>query len=146
MQNYQVDLTINGKRLLEEELDNRKNVERPKILEAIKEARDQGDLSENADYDAARNKQSQNEERIKEIEEILKHAHIIDETEIKVLYVKQNVEKTFKICGSESNPFEGKISSASPLAKAVAGHKAGDKIFMTTETGADIELVLLSIN
>ena len=99
-----VELTINGKRELEEELDRRKNQDRTRIKEAIKEAREQGDLSENAD-----------------------------------------LVKDFQICGSESDPFLGKISTDSPLAKAVLSHRVGEKFIMTTENGIDVELELLSL-
>lgn len=138
------ELTLSGKRELEEELDWRKNQERTRIKEAIKEAREQGDLSENADYASAREEQSNNESRILEIEEKLKHAKIVDVKYITVKYVKLNKVEEFQICGSESDPFKKKISSDSPLAKAVEGHKAGDKIIMTTESGHDVELELLS--
>lgn len=140
-----VALTINGKKELEEELDRRKNQDRTRIKEAIKEAREQGDLSENADYASAREEQSANETRIQEIEEILKNSYIVDVTYITVKYVKLNKIENFEICGSETDPFKKKISLDSPLARAIAGHKAGDKIIMTTESGHDVELELLSI-
>ncbi len=140
-----IALTINGKRELEEELDRRKNQERTRIKEAIKEAREQGDLSENADYSSAREEQSANETRIQEIEEIIKNSYIVDSTFITVKYVKLNKVVNLEICGSETNPYSGKISLDSPLAKAVSGHKAGDKIIMTTENGHDVELELISI-
>ena len=146
MVNNQIDLTINGKLELEAELDRRKNQDRTRIKEAIKEAREQGDLSENADYASAREEQAANEARITEIENILKHARIVEETKITVRYVKLNKTQTFEICGSESNPFECKISNDSPLAKAVYGHKAGDTFFMTTESGNDIEIELVAIS
>lgn len=145
MNTKQFDLTINGKRELEEELDKRKNEERTRIKEAIKEAREQGDLSENADYASAREEQAQNEARILEIEEILKHANIIETTYVTIKYVKLNKIEKYEICGSETNPFEKKISNDSPLARAVANKKPGDRFFMTTESGKDIELELVSI-
>ncbi|MBQ3253953.1 MAG: transcription elongation factor GreA [Acholeplasmatales bacterium] len=145
MINNQIDLTINGKLELEAELDRRKNQDRTRIKEAIKEAREQGDLSENADYAAAREEQAANEAKILEIENILKHARIIEETKITVRYVKLNKIESYEICGSESNPFEKKISNDSPLARAVSGRKPGDRVFMTTESGKDIELELISI-
>ena len=141
----QIYLTVNGKKSLEKELEFRKNEERDRIKNAIKEAREQGDLSENADYASAREEQSANESKIIEIEETLKHAIIVDEQKIRVLYVDLNKEAEDTICGSESNPFEGKISSDSPLAKAILDHKAGDVVFMTTESGKEIKLKLISI-
>ena len=140
-----VELTINGKRELEEELDRRKNQDRTRIKEAIKEAREQGDLSENADYAADREEQSSNEARILEIEELLKNARIVEITYVTVKYIKQNLVKDFQICGSESDPFLGKISTDSPLAKAVLSHRVGEKFIMTTENGIDVELELLSL-
>ncbi|MBQ9124558.1 MAG: transcription elongation factor GreA [Acholeplasmatales bacterium] len=127
---------------LKKELDERKNVTSKKILDAIKEAREQGDLSENADYASARENQAANEARILEIEEFLKHVKIIETTFVTVKYIRLNKVETYQICGSEFNPFEKKISTDSPLAKAVFGHKPGDKFFMTTESGKDIELYL----
>ena len=141
----QISLTVNGKKELEKELNHRKNEERDRIKNAIKEAREQGDLSENADYASAREEQSANEARIFEIEEILKHAVIVDEQKVRVKYIELNKECEYTICGSESNPFAGKISSDSPLAKAVMDHKAGDIVYMTTEAGKEIKLQLISI-
>lgn len=141
----QIDLTVSGKKELEEELEWRKVSERDRIKEAIKVAREQGDLSENADYTSAREEQSKNEARITEIEDMLKHARIVEVTTIKIRYVAKNLVKEFQICGSETDPFSGKISNESPLAKAVLGHKAFDHVFMTTETGKDIEIEILEI-
>ena len=76
---------------------------------------------------------------------MLKHARIVEVTTIKIRYVAKNLVKEFQICGSETDPFSGKISNESPLAKAVLGHKALDHVFMTTETGKDIEIEILEI-
>ena len=141
----QIDLTKEGKKALEEELEFWTVTERDRIKEAIKVAREQGDLSENADYTSAREEQSKNEARISEIEDILKHAHIVEITTVKVRYIQKNQVKTYQICGSETDPFAGKISNESPLAKAVLNHKAGDHVFMTTESGKDMELEILEI-
>lgn len=141
----QIDVTRTGKEELERELSWRKNDERTRIAISIKEAREQGDLSENADYKSAREEQSANESRIQEIEHILKYAHIVDIIYIKVKYIDLNKEVEYEICGSESDPFRNKISSDSPLAKAIEGHKKGDKFIMTTESGKDIKIELLSI-
>lgn len=140
-----VDLTVQGKKALEEELEWRKVAERNRIKEAIREAREQGDLSENADYTSAREEQSKNEARINEIEDTLKHARIVEITTVTVRYIAKNQIKKYEICGSETDPFSGKISNESPLAKAVLGHKAGDHVFMTTESGKDMEIELLEI-
>jgi len=141
--NKNVEITKQHKEELEAKLDYLKNVKRPEILTKISEARSQGDLSENADYSSAREEQARNDAEILQIEETLKHAVIIEAISITVLYVKDKVTESYKISGSESNPFEGKISSESPLAKGVLSHNVGDKFFITTETGEDIEVKLL---
>ncbi|MBR3617799.1 MAG: transcription elongation factor GreA [Acholeplasmatales bacterium] len=138
-----VDLTTVGKQELEEELERRVNVDRERIKQALKEARDQGDLSENADYSAAREDQSANESRILEIQNILKYARIVDIVNVEVEYV--DMHKTFKyqICGSESDPFNGKISNDSPLAKGCLSHAKGQTFTITTENGSDIKIKLI---
>ena len=141
----QIDLTRNGKLELEAELNRRINQDRSRIAQAIKEAREQGDLSENADYSSAREEQANNEARIQEIEEILKHTHIVDIIYVTVKYLDMNKTVDYEICGSESDPFHNKISNDSPLAKAVLAHKNGDKFIMTTESGKDVRLELVSI-
>ncbi len=146
MINVKIKLTKNGKEKLENELNIRQNQERNRIKDAIKEARDQGDLSENADYASAREEQAANEARIAELEEMLKNVEIVEEIVVVVKYLDLNVEKTYRICGSESNPFEGKISNDSPLAKACLDHKPGDKFYMTTESSKEIRLELISIS
>ena len=122
----QIDLTVQGKKELEEELEWRKVSERDRIKEAIQVAREQGDLSENADYTSAREEQSKNEARITEIEDILKHSRIVEITKIKIRYVAKNLVKEFQVCGSETDPFAGKISNESPLAKAIMNASVGD--------------------
>ncbi|MBQ6782713.1 MAG: GreA/GreB family elongation factor [Acholeplasmatales bacterium] len=141
-----VEITAKRKEELEKELEWRKNTERDRILTAISEARAQGDLSENADYSSARDAQSKNEAAIAELEETLKHVKIIQATRIKVKYVALKETAEYLVSGSESNPFEGKISAESPLAKAVIGHKAGDTVYMTTENGKDVEIKILEID
>ncbi len=141
-----VEITAKRKEELEKELEWRKNTERDRILTAISEARAQGDLSENADYSSARDAQSKNEAAIAELEETLKHVKIIQATRIKVKYVALKETAEYLVSGSESNPFEGKISAESPLAKAVIGHKAGDTVYMTTENGKDVEIKIIEID
>ena len=141
-----VEITAKRKEELEKELEWRKNTERDRILTAISEARAQGDLSENADYSSARDAQSKNEAAIAELEETLKHVKIIQATRLKVKYVALKETAEYLVSGSESNPFEGKISAESPLAKAVIGHKAGDTVYMTTENGKDVEIKILEID
>ncbi len=149
MNNNQIQLTKNGKAKLEAELDRRKNVERDRIKLAIKEAREQGDLSENADYASAREEQAANEARITELETTLKHVVIIEAIEIKVeFYLPNNKTKveSYEICGSESNPFDHVISNESPLAKAALAHNPGEVFTMTTESGKDVRVKLISLN
>ena len=121
------ELTKEGYEEVIKELDRRTNVERPKILQAISEARANGDLSENADYSAAREAQSENEARITELENIVKYHKIIEDTTITIKYVDLNKEYTLKIVGSsEANPKEGKISKESPLGKAIMNRKVNE--------------------
>ena len=135
-----IELTKEGKVRLEEELENLKNVEKPRILESLEAARNQGDLSENADYDAARDKQRQVEERIQTIQYTLDHCVIIEEEEdpdtahlggglITVRYLENDRVFSVHIVGSaEADPLHNYISNKSELAAALIGHKAGDTI------------------
>ncbi len=155
MENNVYELTVAGKEELEKELENLKSVERPRNIEALKEARAQGDLSENADYDAAREEQRRIEGRIAEIEAILKNVKIIEATKdngvsigktVKLIYTKLNREFTYEVVGTiEADPFNNKISNSSPLGKALLGHKKGDVISFTTEGGKTQEVKILAI-
>ncbi len=146
MSKKEILLTSQGFLELENELDDLKNVERPKVIEAIKEARAQGDLSENADYDAARNKQAEIEARIKEVEYMLENAKIIENTgshvvglgsNVDILYVDDEEEETYTIVGStEADPFENKISNESPIGKAIINKKEGDIVDIDSPTGS----------
>lgn len=139
------ELTKEGKLKLEEELYNLENVDRIRILEAIKEAREQGDLSENADYSSAKEQQAVIEARIAEIKNILKNAIILDVTRVTVKYLDLNKTLTYEIVGTiEADPFAGKISNDSPLGKAVENHKVNDIFFITTESGKELRLQLIS--
>ncbi|WP_425378971.1 transcription elongation factor GreA [Spiroplasma endosymbiont of Polydrusus pterygomalis] len=138
--NEEILLTKEGIKDLQEELDNLINVVRPEVIEELKEARAQGDLSENADYDAARNRQAEVEGRIKEIESLLTKAKEIKEVKSKTGIIKLGSTVTFtnllinkkyelKIVGVvEANPFENTISNESPIAKAIIGKKVGDLV------------------
>ena len=129
-----VQISKEGFEKLKAERENLINVERPAVIEEIKLARSQGDLSENADYDAARDKQAHIEARIKEIEVMLENAKIIESADIDKSTVQmgaivtiesldENKEAAYKIVGSfETDPFNGKISNECPLAKAIIGH------------------------
>lgn len=141
------ELTRNGEQKLKDELEKLKTVDRIQVREAIKDAREQGDLSENADYSSAREQQANIEARISEIENILKHAKILDVSRVKVRYKDLNKIVEYEIVGTiEADPFNGKISTDSPLGKGVAAHKAGDEFYITTESGKELKLQLLEKN
>ena len=139
-------LTSEGFLELEEELNNLKNVRRPRVIEAIKDARAQGDLSENADYDAARNEQAEVEGRIKQIEFMLANAQIIEKSSnhtvdlgstVTISYVDDDEEEVYSIVGRmEADPFENKISNESPIGKAIIGKKEGDTLNVESPTGS----------
>ena len=139
-------LTSEGFLELEEELNNLKNVRRPRVIEAIKDARAQGDLSENADYDAARNEQAEVEGRIKQIEFMLANAQIIEKSSnhtvdlgstVTISYVDDDEEEVYSIVGRmEADTFENKISNESPIGKAIIGKKEGDTINVESPTGS----------
>ena len=141
-------LTYEGLRKYEEELHDLKVVKRREVAEKIKEPREQGDLSENAEYDAAKDEQRDIEARIEELEKILKNAEVVDEDEVdlevinigcrvKILDVEYNDELEYKIVGStEANSLKGKISNESPVGKALIGKKVGEVITVETQAGA----------
>ena len=138
-------LTRDGEQRLKDELEKLKTVDRVQIREAIKDAREQGDLSENADYASAREQQANIEARILEIENILKHAQILDVTRVTVKYLDINKTFTYEIVGTvEADPFQGKISNDSPLGKAVANRNVGEEFYITTENGKELKLLLVA--
>ena len=140
-------LTYAGLKKLEEELENLKVVKRKEVAGKIKEAREQGDLSENAEYDAAKDEQRDIEARIEELEKILKNAEVVVEDEVDLdrisigctVTVYDNEfeeEMEFKIVGStEANSLEGKISNESPVGKALIGRKVDDVVEVETQAG-----------
>ena len=140
-------MTYAGLKKLEDELHELKVVRRKAVAEKIKEAREQGDLSENAEYDAAKDEQRDIEARIEELEAILKNAEVVVEDEAdtekinvgcKVLVYDEEFEEEveFKIVGStEANSLQGKISNESPLGKALIGAKVGDEISVEAPAG-----------
>ncbi len=155
MPKKEILLTSEGFLELETELNELKNVKRPEIIEAIKDARAQGDLSENADYDAARTAQAEVEARIKEVEYMLNNAKIIEKTNnhavglgstVTIRYVDDEEEEVYNIVGSmEADPFENKISNESPIGKAIIGKKEGDIIDVESPTGSyKIKIVKLA--
>lgn len=140
------ELSKAGADALKKELEKLKTVDRIQVREAIKEAREQGDLSENADYSSAREQQANIEARILEIENILKHAKIMDVNTVTIRYVALNKTMTFQIVGTiEADPFAGKISNDSPLGKAVIGHKVGDRFHVSNENGRELEVELVDL-
>ena len=150
-------LTSEGIQNYEKELEHLKSVVRKEVAEKIKEARSFGDLSENSEYDEAKNEQAKVEARISEIENILKHAKIMDESElsnehihigskVKVHDFDFDEDTEYQIIGSgEADPFNGKISDESPVGAALIGHKVGDIITAETPNG-DVKFKILEIS
>lgn len=162
----QFQLTQEGVDKLKSELQFLKEVKRPENIEALKDARAQGDLSENADYDAARNEQARIEARIQEIETILKNVKLIRKStedkinigkSVTVLFVDRNVEKTLHLVGSlEVDPLENKISVESAIGKALIDfarrkEEADDKnvigcvLSVKTDTGKIFDIKIMEI-
>ena len=149
-------LTYAGLKKLEDELHDLKVVKRKEVAGKIKEAREQGDLSENAEYDAAKDEQRDIEARIEEIEKILKNAEVVVEDEVdldkinvgckvKVHDYEFDEDMELKIVGStEANSLEGKISNESPVGKALLGAKVGDTVQVATQAGV-LEYKVLKI-
>ncbi|QBQ07461.1 transcription elongation factor GreA [Spiroplasma gladiatoris] len=151
----EIMLTEEGLEEVKQELDHLINNVRPEVIAELVEARAQGDLSENADYDAARNRQAEVEARIKELETMISRAKIITSdkktSEVKIgntvvfKNVKTNKEMEIKIVGAiEADPFEGKVSNESPLAKAILGRKVKD-IMEVRELKEPYKIEILSI-
>ncbi len=142
-----VRLTPEGVAKYEEQLEYLKTTRRMEIAEQIKVARSFGDLSENAEYDAAKNEQAKNEYDIVQLENMLRNAIVIDEdtidirtvnvgTVVKLYNEEQDVEMSFQIVGSaEADPLEGRISNESPVGKSVIGHAVGDVVDVHTPGG-----------
>ena len=140
-----VYLTNEGILEIEEELNHLKNVKRPEIIKALKDARALGDLSENADYDAARDEQAKVEGRITELEKLLETAELIEKrdtdkvglgTTVKIVYEEDDDEEEYRIVGSkEADPSNNKISNESPLAKAIMNAKVGDTCVVESPNG-----------
>ena len=140
-------LTHAGLKQYEDELQNLKVFRRKEVAQKIKEAREQGDLSENAEYDAAKDEQRDIELRIEELEKLLKNAEVVVEDEIdlekisvgcqvKVLEMDEDEEMEFRIVGStEANSLQNKISNESPVGHALLGKKVGDVVDVETQVG-----------
>ena len=140
-----VYLTNEGFLEIEEELNHLKEVKRPEVIKALKDARALGDLSENADYDAARNEQAQVEGRIKELEQLLEKAELIETKDtdkvtlgvtVTIKYEDDDDTEEYRIVGSkEADPSNYKISNESPLARGIMGARKGDTCTVESPNG-----------
>ncbi|VEU80668.1 transcription elongation factor GreA [Haploplasma axanthum] len=149
------ELTQDGVDKLRDELNDLIDNKRPQNLEMLKEARAQGDLSENADYDAARNEQGRIEARIIEIENILKNAKVIKLSDkdiveigktVKIKYLETKLETEFQLVGTlEANPVQKRISVESPIGKALMGHEKGDKLVVKIAGNKFFNIEILEI-
>lgn len=148
-------LTQEGLDELKKELDELIQVKRPEVINALKDARAQGDLSENAEYDAARNDQAIIESRIRELEAMIEKAVVITKvntdvvsigTKVTLEYVDDEEEEEYSIVGSsEADPFLNKISNESPIAKAIMGLKVGSVVSVESPNGK-YDVKILAIN
>ena len=157
MEEKKTILTYAGLKALEDELENLRVVKRKEVAEKIKEAREQGDLSENAEYDAAKDEQRDIEARIDELEKILKNVEVVVEEEVDLEKInvgctvlvhddEYDEEIEFKIVGStEANSLQGKISNESPVGQALMGKKVGDVVDVETPAG-NIRYTVLKID
>lgn len=148
-------LTEEGKRKYEEELSYLINVVRPQVTQEIKEAKEQGDLSENADYDAARNKQGEVEARITYLTNLITHSEIITTSEdnssvslgskVKINILDEDVIEEYLIVGpAEADPESGKISNACKLAQAIIGHKAGETVTVKVDNPYQVKIISIA--
>lgn len=150
-------MTKAGKEKLEQELEHLKSVKRKEVVERIKIARSFGDLSENSEYDSAKEEQAFVEGRITTIENMIRNAKIIEEDEMNsdtvslgktVTFVElpNGEEETYTIVGSaEADPFDGKISNDSPIAKSLLGKKVGEQVVVQTP-GGEMNVKIVSIS
>lgn len=141
---------------MEAEIEERKLVIRPKLLESVKEARAQGDLSENFEYYAAKREKNKNESRIRFLERMIKTAEIIPDdsredeigmnTRVKVEFEEDGLEETYKLVTTmRGNSLEGLVSVESPIGKALLGHKAGDRVFVEVNPSYGYYLIIKEI-
>ncbi|BBW95493.1 MULTISPECIES: transcription elongation factor GreA [Geobacillus] len=153
----QYPMTKEGKEKLEQELEYLKTVKRKEVVERIKIARGFGDLSENSEYDAAKDEQAFVESRIQMLENMIRNAVIIEEdTEnpdvvslgksVTFIELPDGEEETYTIVGSaEADPFEGKISNDSPIAKSLLGRRVGDEVTVQTP-GGEMMVKIVAVN
>ena len=149
-------MTLEGKQKLEDELNYLKTTRRQEVVERIKVARDFGDLSENSEYDAAKDEQAFVESRIAQVEKMIRNAVIIENEDdnsnivtlgksVTFIELPDGEEETYTIVGSaEADPFEGKISNDSPIAKSLLGHEKGSEVLVTTP-GGDIQVKIVDV-
>ncbi len=157
METKQIMLTDEGLKKLEDELEYLKTVKRKEVSAKIKEALGFGDLSENAEYDEAKNEQAQVEVRIVQLEKMLKNAKVIDQddveidkvglgTKVKVYDIDMEEEIVYSMVGStEADPDQNKISDESPVGKALMGKKVGEEAIISTPAGTSFALKILEI-
>ena len=140
-------LTKSDVEKIKEEIEYRKLVVRKKELEAVKEARAQGDLSENFEYKAAKQDKNRNESRIRYLEKMLKHAQIVSDVSREDLYFEDDDEtETYRLVTSvRGNSLQGLISIESPLGKAVMGHREGDRVFVKVRGDSGYYVVIRRI-
>ena len=151
----EIYVTTTGLEEMKSELDNLIQVKRPEVIKALKEARALGDLSENAEYDAARQEQAQTEARIKELESMIENAVVIENvdtnevsigTKVTIEYVGDDDTEEYSIVGvKEADPFNNKISNESPIARAILGKKIGDIVSVDSPNGKyDVKVVAIT--
>lgn len=153
----EIVLTVKGRKKIEEELEELKVVRRKEVAQRIKQAIDFGDISENSEYDEAKNEQAQLEERIAKLSNILKNARIVDESDINLDYVSVGTVATVKdledgetldytiVGSSEADPYELKISNSSPIGKALLNQQVGDVVEVKIPDGVS-RYEILDIN
>ncbi|HCX03209.1 MAG TPA: transcription elongation factor GreA [Clostridiales bacterium] len=158
MDNNEILLTQEGLEELKNEIDDLKVNKRKEVAEKIKEALAFGDISENSEYDEAKNEQADIERRIAKLENMIKNARIIQDNDddsgiinvgsrVKVEDLEFNEEMEYKIVGSaEADPFKGKISNVSPLGKNLIGKKPGETVAVPTPDGGTVEYKIININ
>lgn len=150
-------LTVADIEKIKQEIEYRRLELRPKLIEAVKEARAQGDLSENFEYYAAKREKNQNESRINYFTKMLKFAHIIEDRAkddevglgklVKIYYIEDDEEDTYKIVTPiRGNSLENRISIESPIGKALLGHKVGDTVRVVLDKTSSYEVKILEIS
>ncbi len=156
MSNKEHQLTEEGLQEIKDRLKHLEEVERPKNIEDLQEARAQGDLSENADYDAARDEQARIESEINRLKHIISHCVIIKANKtsevsigstVTINFIEDEIVEEYKLLGSlEANPFNKIISNESPVGAAIIGKVKGDTVRVKTETGREFDVRIEKVN